>query len=369
MYRLLQYFIAVLAVLLLTGTACTVVRKYPGNKPFHFENNIKIEANLSRDEKVDLKNRLLAQIDDSAQIRVASKIPWPSFPLFIPVSVMENPTVFTEAPLKQSVYNMKNLMSSIGFRRAEINFDTAVLIKKKQHRTVSNFTVVAGPRYTLDTVIYIFPDSTLQAIASESAKTALLKKGSAFDYGTIDQEISRLTDIFQNKGFQKISKEDIIAEVDTNYTELLDATLDPLEYATRLAKASLKSKQPGVDLYLRLRANRDSSHFIAYKIGELLVFPDQQAEEADTLSANTKRDSSGITIYSLHNTFDENFIRRNILMQPGAVFTRENYNKTLNNFNKLGAWQNISVSSETDEKKGNQLCIETSTCQKTIFQH
>jgi len=166
----------VLAVLVLTGTSCTVVRLYPENRPLHFENNIKIEANLSRDEKADIKNRLLAQIDDSAQIRVASKIPWPSFPFFIPVSVMESPTIFTETPLKQSVFSMKNLMSSIGFRRTEIRYDTTVLIKNKQQRTVSNFTVIAGPRYTFDTVIYVFPDSTLQAIASESTKTALLKK-------------------------------------------------------------------------------------------------------------------------------------------------------------------------------------------------
>lgn len=115
---------------MLTGTSCTVVRQYPENRPFHFENNIKIEANLSRDEKADIKSRLLAQIDDSAQIRVASKIPWPSFPFFIPVSVMENPTIFTETPLKQSVFNMRNLMSSIGFRRTEIRFDTTVIVKK-----------------------------------------------------------------------------------------------------------------------------------------------------------------------------------------------------------------------------------------------
>ena len=351
MYRLLHYFITVLAVLVLTGTSCTVVRKYPENRPFHFENNIKIEANLSRDEKADIKTRLLAQIDDSAQIRVASKIPWPSFPFFIPVSVMENPTIFSDAPLKQSVFNMKNLMSSMGFRRTEIRFDTTVIYKKKQQRTISNFTVVPGPRYTFDTVVYAFPDSTLQAIAVESAKTALLKKGSAFDYGAIDQEISRLTDIFQNQGYQKISKEDIIAEVDTNYTELLDATLDPFEYASRMAKASLKSKQPAVDLYLRLRAKRDSTHFIAYTIGELLVYPDQKAEDADSIKVNTNKDSNGITIHSLHNTFDNNFIRSNIFLQPGAIFKRDNYSKTLNNFNKLGAWQNINVSSETDEKK------------------
>lgn len=264
---------------------------------------------------------------------------------------MEKPTAFNDEPLKQSAFNMKNLMSSIGFRRSRVDYDTSIVTKKQQQRVVTNFTVSTGPQYSIDTLIYALDDSTLQSIAVETGSKTLLKKGSAFDYASIDQEINRLTDIFQNKGYYKISKEDIVAEVDTNYTELFDAAIDPFEYASRMAKAAMKSKKPGVQVSLRLRANRDSTHFTPYTIGRLVVYPDQRVEDADTFDVTAFKDTSGIAIFSRHNTFNHGFIRKNMLITPGTVYNRDDYSKTLNNFNKLGAWQNINVATEADEIK------------------
>jgi outer membrane protein assembly factor BamA len=62
-------------------------------------------------------------------------------------------------------------------------------------------------------------------------------------------------------------------------------------------------------------------------------------------------DTSKIQIYSFYNTFNKQFIKDNILLQPGNVFRREEYNKTLNNFNKLGTWQSINMVSETNDKE------------------
>ena len=86
---------------------CTVVKHYPKDKPFFFENNIKINGSLSKQQKTDARARLFSQIEDSAQIRVASKIPWPAFPWVIPVSVMTNPTTFNKQDVIQSAQNMK----------------------------------------------------------------------------------------------------------------------------------------------------------------------------------------------------------------------------------------------------------------------
>jgi len=44
------------------------------------------------------------------------------------------------------------------------------------------------------------------------------------------------------------------------------------------------------------------------------------------------------------------FIKENIVMKPGRMFRREDYSKTLNNFNKLGTWQNINITNRVDEK-------------------
>ena len=62
---------------MLFWASCTVVKKAP-QAAFHFENNIKFDGSITKDQEIELKNNLLTQIEDSVQIRVASKIPWPS---------------------------------------------------------------------------------------------------------------------------------------------------------------------------------------------------------------------------------------------------------------------------------------------------
>lgn len=326
-----------------------MVRHFPENEPFHFENNIKIDGKVSRQQKAELKTRLFSQIEDSAQVRAASKIPWPSFPWFIPVSVIEQPAAYNADKVEQSALNMKNVLKSIGFRKPTINIDTTISKRDKQLRLLTTYKIQTGPLYKIDTIIYGFSDSSLQQIALDNVRTSAVKKGKGFDYTLVDEEINRLTNIFQTNGYYKIDKEDIVAEVDTNYTELIDASLDPFEYATAIISANKRSTDPIVNISFRLRENRDSTHLARYKVGHMTVYPDvmEQDEVTDLISA--RKDSSLVNIHSLHNTFNKEFILSNIILKPGAIFNRNDYSKTLNNFNKLGAWQNINVNSEADD--------------------
>jgi outer membrane protein insertion porin family len=327
---------------------CTVIKHYPTDKPFFFENNIKINGSLSKQEKIDIKNRLFSQIEDSAQIKVASKIPWPSFPWLIPSQVMDSPAVYNKQQVLQSVQNMTNSMSSIGYRRGSIRLETDTIVKKNQQRVKTSYVVEAGPLYRVDSIVYNFEDSTLNSIVKDTINKSIIYKGTAFDYFSIDQEINRLIELFQNNGYYKISKEDIIAEVDTNYVELLDPMLDAIEYARVLAQVRLKRDKPEVDLIFRMRKNIDSNHYYQYRVGKFIVYPD--IIETDTLDLSTT-DSISVVVKSLHNTFNSAFIKEQVLLNPGDLYKRENYSKTLNNFNKLGAWQNINLSSEPDDEK------------------
>lgn len=328
---------------------CTVIKKYPKNKVFFFENNIKIDGSLSKQEKLAIKSRLYTQIEDSAQIKVASKIPWPSFPWVIPVTVMEDPSEFNKQLVLQSSQNMKNSLSSLGYRRSSISNTIDTIIKKDQLRIRTNYLVEVGPLYRIDSIAYIFNDSLLQSIANKSTSKSITKKGKAFDYNSVDQELNRLIELFQNNGFYKITKEDIIAEVDTNYAELLDPTLDPIEFARAVSVVQSKRNNPEVDLFFRLRNKIDSSHYHQYRVGDFKVYPDILADDTSLIS--NEKDSTGIVIKSMHNTFNDVFIKEYIELKPGSIFNRENYSRTLNNFNKLGAWQNINLSSESDDEK------------------
>jgi hypothetical protein len=324
---------------------CTVVKKHPRGKAFFFENNIKINGNASKLEKASIKARLYSQIEDSAQIQVASRIPWPYFPFVIPVSVMETPTVFDAQKVLASTVNMRNSLSSLGFRKNNISFQLDTMIKMKQIRIKTTYIVETGPKYTLDSVVYAFDDSSIQMIMKKNAEGSFTKKGDAFDYSLVDQEINRIVDLLQNNGYYRITREDIVAEADTNYAELLDATLDPIENVRLLAEIEMKRNKPEVDLYFRTSKNLDLNHFKQYTIGKFIVYPDLLPE--DTIEETTSEDSSSISVISTHNTFNKNFIKSFIELRHGEYFKRENYSRTLNNFNKLGAWQNINLTTET----------------------
>lgn len=351
MHKTISHRTIILFVFLLFVVSCTVVRKYPKDTPFHFENNIKIVGEENKEKLSFIKSNLFAQIEDSAQIRVASKIPWPSFPWFIPSSVMEYPTVYNSQPIEQSIVNMRNMLSSLGYRKSEIRYDTAVQVKKEQQRVKVNFLINTGPLYKIDTVIYLFSDSVLQSIVTASTTKSLLSEHAPFSYEIIDQEINRITDLYQNNGYVKISKEDIIAEVDTVNTTLLNGKVNPFQFSSTLAEAQSKEKQATVKLYFRLRANRDSTHVQQYTIGRLTVYADLKAEDRDTLIKLGESDTSKVIIHSLYNTFNSKFIKDNIQLQPGSLFKRDDYNRTLNNFNKLGTWQSINMISETNDKE------------------
>ena len=335
----------------IVSSSCTVVKHFPENEPFHFENNIKIDGKVSRQQKAELKSRLLSQIEDSVQVQSASKIPWPSFPWFIPVPVIESPQLFNQDMINQSASNMKNVLKSIGYRKSEVEIDTTISRKEKQHRLTTTYNVTTGPLYQIDTVIYGFTDSSLRQIALDNTTLSAVKKDKGFDYLIIDDEINRLTNIFQNNGYYKIDKEDIVAEVDTNYTELLDASMDLFEYAKAIAQAKKRITDPKVNVTFKLRENRDSTHIARYSVGNLIIYPDLMETDDPEENMSINKDSSRINIRSIHNTFNKSFIVDNIMLKPGALFSRDDYSKTLNNFNKLGAWQNINVNSAADDTK------------------
>ncbi len=339
---IIQSFIYLL--LIFTVFSCTVVKKSRPGVPFIFENKVKIEGDIKSDKKTDMRQALESQIEDSALANAVSKIPWPKFPWVIPVPVISKPVTYDSNAIKQSVMNMKNLMSSLGYRNSTITWDSSLKVHKKQSRIKVNYTVEPGRLFTIDTIVYSINDSSLRAIATKNKNASYLKQGNPFEYNRIDQELNRIVDSFHNNGYYKFGREDIIAEVDTSYNELIDPTLDPFEYVRRLAEIEEKSKDPKVDIFIRLNSIRDSTHLEVYSVGEFDVYPD--IESLDSLGEPGRvRNFDGVKVISFHRTFNSRFIANQVELKPGSLYTLTRYGQTLNNFNRLGSWSNINISS------------------------
>ena len=339
-----QPFLFFLILLLLTGMfSCTVVKRYQPEVPFVFENKVKLTGVADKAKAGEIKAKLEQQIEDSVMVNDVSKLPWPKFPWFIPVPVIDKPLRYDSSAIRKSTVNMTYLMSSMGYRNSIVKVDSVLVKKKKQQRVKVTYRVEAGRLFRIDSVAYILGDSVLQALTFFSRNESLLRKGDPFEEGAIDQELSRLIGVFQNNGYYRISREDIFADVDSSYAELIDPTLDPFEYVQKLAEIQQKREKPEVDVYIRLRKLRDSSHLKHFTVGEFRVYPDVLSDNILPTEDTTETLVDGLRIISEFNTFDPAFIARQIDLKPGMSFTRDKYSRTLNNLNKLGVWRNINM--------------------------
>jgi outer membrane protein assembly factor BamA len=333
--------------------SCTIVKKYDPGVPFMYANIVKLRGVANKEKQNDIRERLEGQIEDSVMVNKVSKIPWPKFPWFIPVPVMARPLPYDSVAVLQSLRNMQYLMSSMGYKSSTISADSSLKKVKNQQRVTVTYQVEAGRLFTIDSVAYNISDDLLQFLAVTSRSESLLRKGEPFENGIVDQELNRLVSIFQNNGFHKFTREDIVVEADSSYSELIDPTLDPFEYIQKLAQLNANFDKPKVDIYIRLNNIRDSTHLKPFTIGSFTTYSDPEADMAPSFSDTTSGVVvDGIRIISRQQRFDPAFLARQINFKPGDVYTRDKYSQTLNNFNRLGAWQNINIVSENIDSTG-----------------
>ena len=361
--------ILVLGVCVSVIPSCTVVKRYPKSTPFIYENTVNFEGKVEKSVRGELRDALMGQIVDSAMVRDNSELPWPKFPWFIPVPVIKKPAIFDSVHVIQSTKYMHNLLLSRGYRSNIVSYDSSMKKKGDQFRVKVNYKVLTGNVHRLNNIVFNLSDSNLQRLALESSKNSLLKKGDPMDYGRIDAELSRLVRLWLNSGYFKITRDEIFAEADSSYAGLIDPSIDQFEYLRRLAEIEQnRKKNPTVDIYIRQHTVKDSTRLLSYRVGRVIVFPDAPAEASLTLQDTTQSVINDINIISFNNTFKPSFIARFVELKPGAMYQQENYSKTLNNFNRLGAWSNINIVSKTyDSSQTIDYLLRLSPAKKQYF--
>lgn len=327
--------------------SCTVVRNHPKDRPFIFENTVNLQS-VPKELKSDLITALKDQIEDSAKVEAASQIPWPKAPWIIPVPVINKPTVYDSFYVQQSAVNMRNLMISKGYRSAAITVDSSLAVKKGQQRVSIRYTIHAGPIYRIDSINHRLLDSTLTHLLQQEKHASFLKKGEVFDYSLIDQELSRMVSLFRTKGYYNITREDFYVEADSGFAELIDPSIDPFEYISRLSALEQRNKKnPQVDIFIRQYPSKDPNRTKPYFIGDFTVYPDMPNDPTESMNDSVVHQVDSFKVVMYQHTFKSSFVSRLIELKPGNLFNQEDFSKTLNNLNKLGIWENINITPKT----------------------
>ncbi|HEY0680582.1 MAG TPA: BamA/TamA family outer membrane protein [Chitinophagaceae bacterium] len=321
--------------LLLCGCALTFVKRYPKNKPFVYETNVKVQDAKNTTEKTELQGRLLNQLDDSLRVRTRS------YPLWKTIS---RPPVFDTNNVRRTEGYMIALMNSLGYFSPVIRDTFTIDTVRDQQRVTVDFNVSPGKNLRFDSIDFAFITPEWQQLALKYRSGSVLKKNAAYSKGVVAQELDRLVNVLRNNGYYKVSKEDVYAEVDTVASALIDPSIDPFEQVELLEELRRRRENPTIDIVIRQRPVTDSTHIRPYYINKVTIYPDVPVA-TDTFE-NVRYDTMRIGNYFIitrSDKFRRRFLTTYTALKPGNLYSQDNYFKTINTFNQLGAWQQANV--------------------------
>ena len=347
------------SLLLIFSCVAPKKNEYPPNKAFVYKTRIKVEGDMPNDQRQALTARLEDQLDDSLRVRTVTSFRWN--PPFI-YKKLSTPSVFDTTNISRSIIFMNGLLVSMGYYSPIIkdsffidtlkktqtvktkNPKTKNKIQVDQDRTTIHFTVIPGKRLKFDSIGFDLRTPALQAMALRSSKESVLKRGDPYSRTLLVTEINRLVDTFRNNGYYKFSKEDLYVQQDTIIAALFDPTLDPFQQAELLEQLRKRREEPTINIVIKQRPARDSTHLIKYYIGTVTAYPDLGfTDDTALLQRADTTEIRGIKVISRTSKFYLPFVVNNIYLRPGRLYRQENYYRTFNRFSQLSAWQYINV--------------------------
>lgn len=337
-YHLLLMFLLFMGA---CGIEKVSVKNPPLNQPFVFDNKVILHnGQFSKSEKKKITAELNGQWDDSMIARRAQR--------YLLFEEIKNPPVFDTANLRRSQQFMKNYMNGRGFYYANFRDSIKVDTFKQQLRTTVYMHVYPGKNVLIDSVAFDLADSVLAAALLPHQQKTLLKKGAPFSKQIISSELDRLTSVFQQNGFFKISRDDLYAEVDTTDKALLDISLDIFEQAQQLeAAAKRRTESPSWDVSIKNRAINDSTKNIAYKIGKLIYYPESKFTDiVDSLLVDTSFKSwqkDEFEIRYKEGNYNLGPLKEHTFLRKGMLYNERLFFKSLNALNEIGTWGQVDV--------------------------
>ena len=202
----------------------------------------------------------------------------------------------------------------------------------------------AGIPTLVDTFSYRLQNTDLQYLALKSANKSYIVQNKPITKSDILSEISRLTDTFRNNGYYKFTTENLLVRGDSSIASLTNISDDPVENIRLLAEASEKINKPSIKLGMFLNPAADSNGLKLYHINNIYIYPDYTAVDAlGVTTFNEQKDTTGNIIRFHNEIIKKEILLRFNTLKKGDLYHRDEYAKTVNNFSRLGVWQNINV--------------------------
>ena len=314
-----------------------IVRNYPKEKEFIYNNKIIVKDATSIQNAKELSIALDNYWDDSIKVLKIRQ-----YGIF---NTIIKPQSYQPERMSRTIQYMSDFLASQGYNHPTLTPIIRTDTVKKEWRTTVTMEVELNKKTLLDSISYQLSDPILQNIALKNSQASYLKKGQAFSNQGINNELDRLVTLFRSNGFFNFTKEKLFAEVDTIDASLMVLQLDPLSQITQVTEAKEKNNQnPSWKISIQLR-NLTKDITKQYSVGQQLFYSDiALIDNPDSILTHPplKRDTLDhlVHLYTIPK-FKSALFKEQAFIQKGSLFNESSYYQTLNNFSSLGAWQQV----------------------------
>ncbi|OLY93569.1 Surface antigen [Cnuella takakiae] len=222
------------------------------------------------------------------------------------------PVLLSAVDLNLNTTNLDAFLENKGFFRSEVSGDSTTKGKKGSVKYVA----IAGPRYTIDSVIFPGDTSAMAQAIRESSKESLLKSGAPFDLDLIKGERTRIDAYVKERGFYFFSPDFLLAQVDS--TDGLNK----------------------VDMRLVLKPETPAEADEPYRIRNVYIYSGYtlNAARQDT-SKNIGKLYNGYYVIDPRNRYRPLLFDHAMQFRPGDLYNRTDHNQTLNRLINLNQFR------------------------------
>jgi outer membrane protein assembly factor BamA len=240
-------------------------------------------------------------------------------------TIGEPPVLFDSTLLTGSAQLMHEFMVSKGYLLPDVKYTYTI----KRKKATPHFFVSPGPLYTIDTVYFPHDSSRISAVIDSAGNETILKKSDAFDADILGEEQLRLFRELQNRGYYRFLRSYLYFEADTfNSTRT-------------------------VNIYVRLQNPATAEDTQRFTIRNIYVFPDYDPQQELQSSHHDTVVYNGNFFIDAASVIKPEVLSEAIFINRGLLYSRKDYDYSLNRLADLGVFKFISIRFE--EKPGRFL--------------
>lgn len=227
----------------------------------------------------------------------------------------EPPRYATQRIVDINAANMVAYLDNEGYYRSSVKGKIVPHKKKKKRTAVTEYDAYVMPRYVINELTYVIPDSSRFNRDLDSAKVkTLLKKGDPIRLDVVSAERTRIDQELKGKGYYFFNPDHLIVKVDSTIGRA-DSTLGPQQ----------------VNLYLEVKKETAQTSLKQYFINRIFVNTGtEESQQTDSTALTTRGPlRRGINVTDPGNKYKRRIFYDAIGFRRGNMYTNTMHDVSL----------------------------------------